>query len=113
MVDVTFIHLLWWVSLLPVELSHVYSILFNNLTVTVLDRSNVEDAVLPIPKILDPHDIRKRYQKSSIDPDELLADQMVNSRNLAKSMENKGVVIIIIQVLCQILFFLSMYAYIR
>ncbi|KAI8004475.1 hypothetical protein LOK49_LG08G01317 [Camellia lanceoleosa] len=40
--------------------------------VSALDRANAEDALLPIPMILDFHDKKKRHQNSSVVPDEAL-----------------------------------------
>ncbi|XP_059647451.1 uncharacterized protein LOC132293828 [Cornus florida] len=46
--------------------------------VTALDRANAEDALCPMPKIFDFHEKKKRDQNSSIDPEEMTADNLVN-----------------------------------
>ncbi|KAJ9699679.1 hypothetical protein PVL29_005511 [Vitis rotundifolia] len=57
--------------------------------VTALDRANAEEALLPIPKIFDFHDKNKRYQNSNIDPDEIMADDLMNVRSQNKAVESK------------------------
>lgn len=42
--------------------------------VTALDRANVEDALHPIPKILDSHEKKRTHKNLSIDADEVMAD---------------------------------------
>ncbi|KAM3707811.1 hypothetical protein ACB098_02G053500 [Castanea mollissima] len=42
--------------------------------VTALDRANAEDALLPIPKILDSQEKKRTHKKLSIDADEVMAD---------------------------------------
>ena len=64
--------------------------LFNYLTVTALDRANAEEALLPIPKIFDFHEKNERYQNSNIDPDEIMADDLMNVRSQNKAVESKG-----------------------
>lgn len=64
--------------------------MFNYLTVTALDRANAEEALLPIPKILDFHDKNKRYQNSTIDPEEVMADDLMNIRSQSKAVKRKG-----------------------
>ncbi|RVW39997.1 hypothetical protein CK203_088955 [Vitis vinifera] len=58
--------------------------------VTALDRANAEEALLPIPKIFDFHEKNKRYQNSNIDPDEIMADDLMNVRSQNKAVESKG-----------------------
>ncbi|CBI22945.3 hypothetical protein VitviT2T_006062 [Vitis vinifera] len=57
--------------------------------VTALDRANAEEALLPIPKIFDFHEKNKRYQNSNIDPDEIMADDLMNVRSQNKAVESK------------------------
>ncbi|XP_034684888.1 WD repeat-containing protein 43 isoform X2 [Vitis riparia] len=57
--------------------------------VTALDRANAEEALLPIPKIFYFHDKNKRYQNSNIDPDEIMADDLMNVRSQNKAVESK------------------------
>ncbi|KAH9683656.1 WD REPEATS REGION domain-containing protein [Citrus sinensis] len=56
--------------------------------VTALDRANAEDAVLPLPKILDSYDKKNRHQNLSSDLDEVMTD-VVDSESQAKFMEIK------------------------
>ncbi|KAL7252143.1 hypothetical protein ACSBR1_013901 [Camellia fascicularis] len=53
--------------------------------VSALDRANAEDALLPIPKILDFHDKKKRHQNSSVVPDEVMVDNLVDSQRRAQA----------------------------
>ncbi|KDO71791.1 hypothetical protein CISIN_1g0068081mg, partial [Citrus sinensis] len=55
---------------------------------TALDRANAEDAVLPLPKILDSYDKKNRHQNLSSDLDEVMTD-VVDSESQAKFMEIK------------------------
>lgn len=70
--------------------SWVADFLFHNSSVTALDRANAEDAVLPLPKILDSHDKKNRHQNLSSDLDEVMND-VVDSESQAKFMEIKGI----------------------
>ncbi|KAH9683657.1 WD REPEATS REGION domain-containing protein [Citrus sinensis] len=56
--------------------------------ITALDRANAEDAVLPLPKILDSYDKKNRHQNLSSDLDEVMTD-VVDSESQAKFMEIK------------------------
>ena len=58
-----------------------------NSTVTALDRSNVEDALLPIPKVYDLHE--KMRNRNLVDHDEVMEE----------SVENKGTSIIFHKIL--------------
>ena len=81
------------------------------MTVTALDRANAEEALLPIPKILDFHDKSERYQSSNIDPKEIMADDLMNIRSRSKAVESKGLLdffqnsflILATQLLCNLL----------
>lgn len=81
------------------------------MTVTTLDRTNAEDAVLPMPKILDFHDKNEGYQASNIDPKENMADDLMNLRSQSKAAESKGMLdflqnsflIFATQILCNLL----------
>lgn len=53
--------------------------------VSALDRANAEDALLPIPKILDFHDKKKRHQNSSVVRDEVMVDNLVDSQRRAQA----------------------------
>ncbi|KAF5950845.1 hypothetical protein HYC85_012838 [Camellia sinensis] len=53
--------------------------------VSALDSANAEDALLPIPKILDFHDKKKRHQNSSVVPDEVMVDNLVDSQRRAQA----------------------------
>lgn len=55
-----------------------------------MDRANAEDAVLPLPKILDSYDKKNRHQNLSSDLDEVMTD-VVDSESQAKFMEIKGI----------------------
>lgn len=48
--------------------------MYNDPTVVALDRANAEDALLPIPKIFDSHEKKKRQEKLRFDKDEVMAD---------------------------------------
>ena len=48
------------------------------MAVVVLDRANVEDALLPIPKVLDSHEINNRHK--CVDDDEKITDGFAESK---------------------------------
>ncbi|KAA8548977.1 hypothetical protein F0562_000661 [Nyssa sinensis] len=76
--------------LLPIRQSHKstkYSDVQNG--VTALDRANAEDALLPMPKIFDFNDKKKRHQYSSIGPEEVTAENLVNGKGQAKPLANR------------------------
>ncbi|PQQ21460.1 uncharacterized protein Pyn_04627 [Prunus yedoensis var. nudiflora] len=62
--------------LLPMSQSLVKSKKGQNVQnrVIALDRANAEDALLPIPKIFDSHEKKKRHEKLSFGKDEVMAD---------------------------------------
>ncbi|PSR85094.1 hypothetical protein CEY00_Acc33077 [Actinidia chinensis var. chinensis] len=57
--------------------------------VSALDRANAEDAILPIPKVLDFHHQKKKHQNSAIVPDEVMADDLANDKRGAQAKEEK------------------------
>ncbi|XP_044500852.1 WD repeat-containing protein 43 [Mangifera indica] len=57
--------------------------------VTALDRAYAEDAVLPLPKILDVHEKKNRHQTLITDPGEVMADSL-DSKSQPKFVESKG-----------------------
>ncbi|OVA12921.1 WD40 repeat [Macleaya cordata] len=57
--------------------------------VTALDRANAEDALLPIPKVQDFQEKKKRHRHSSIDPEEEMTDDLMSSSRQAKPLETK------------------------
>ena len=59
-------------------------------TVSALDRANAEDAILPIPKVLDFHHQKKKHQNSSIVTAEVMTDDVANSKRVAQAKEEKG-----------------------
>lgn len=61
----------------------------NDPTVIALDRANAEDALLPIPKIFDSHEKKKRHEKLSFGKDEVMAD-LDDSGSHAGLMKSKG-----------------------
>ncbi|KAL5849376.1 hypothetical protein ACOSQ4_007389 [Xanthoceras sorbifolium] len=56
--------------------------------VTALDRANAEDAVFPLPKVLDAHVKKNRHQNSSRDLDVIMAD-VVDSKSQAMLVESR------------------------
>lgn len=62
--------------------------LFDNKTVTALDRANAEDALLPIPKIY-LHEKKKTYTNMIAEPDEVMAHSR-GSKGQAKFVEGEG-----------------------
>lgn len=62
---------------------------FPDSTVTALDRAYAEDAVLPLPKILDVHEKKNRHQTLITDPGEVMADSL-DSKSQPKFVESKG-----------------------
>lgn len=76
--------------LLPMSRSLVKSKKGQNVQnrVIALDRANAEDALLPIPKIFDSHEKKKRHEKLSFGQDEVMAD-LDNSGSHAGLMKSK------------------------
>lgn len=60
-------------------------------TVSALDRANAEDALLPMPKFFDLHHQKKGHQNSSIVPDEVMSDDLFDSKQRAPVEAMKGV----------------------
>ncbi|GFZ09041.1 transducin family protein [Actinidia rufa] len=58
--------------------------------VSALDRANAEDAILPIPKVLDFHHQKKKHQNSSIVTAEVMTDDVANSKRVAQAKEEKA-----------------------
>ncbi|PRQ39316.1 putative transcription factor WD40-like family [Rosa chinensis] len=56
--------------------------------VVALDRANAEDALLPIPKIFDSHEKKKKHEKLRFDKDEVMAD-LEDSRSLSGPVKTK------------------------
>ncbi|GFZ21765.1 transducin family protein [Actinidia rufa] len=67
--------------------------MFVEVIVSVLDCANAEDAILPIPKVLDFHHQKKKHQNSAIVPDEVMADDVANDKRGAQAKEEKGEII--------------------
>ncbi|XP_008223261.1 PREDICTED: uncharacterized protein LOC103323078 [Prunus mume] len=76
--------------LLPMSQSLVKSKKGQNVQnrVIALDRANAEDALLPIPKIFDSHEKKKRHEKLSFGKDEVMA-ALDNSGSHAGLMKSK------------------------
>ncbi|BBG93140.1 transducin family protein / WD-40 repeat family protein, partial [Prunus dulcis] len=77
--------------LLPMSQSLVKSKKGQNVQnrVIALDRANAEDALLPIPKIFDSHEKKKRHEKLSFGKDEVMAD-LDDSGSHAGLMKSKA-----------------------
>lgn len=55
-----------------------------------MDRANAEDAVLPIPKILNLHEEKdNRHRSLSVDTDDVMADS-IDHGNESKFVDGKG-----------------------
>ncbi|XP_043709859.1 WD repeat-containing protein 43 [Telopea speciosissima] len=57
--------------------------------VTALDRSNAEDALLPVPKVYEFRDKKRKEKHSSRDRDRLLADDLVDIQREVKLVDSK------------------------
>ncbi|KAF6152454.1 hypothetical protein GIB67_035522 [Kingdonia uniflora] len=57
--------------------------------VTALDRANAEDALLPIPRIYDSQDKKKRHQQSDMDSDDMMIDDPKINRIESKPMDTE------------------------
>lgn len=57
--------------------------------VIALDRANAEDALLPIPKMLDPHEEKKRHIMLSIDTDATMVD-LVDRKSDGEFVKREG-----------------------
>lgn len=57
--------------------------------VLALDRANAEDALLPIPKMLDPHEEKKTYETLNTDTDAMMAD-LIDRKSDAEFLKSKG-----------------------
>lgn len=57
--------------------------------VSALDRANAEDALLPMPTFFDLHHQKKGHQNSSIVPDEVMADDLFDSKQRAPVQAKK------------------------
>ncbi|XP_042518962.1 WD repeat-containing protein 43 [Macadamia integrifolia] len=57
--------------------------------VTALDRSNAEDALLPVPKVYEFRDKKRKEKHSNRDRDLLMTDDLVDKRREVKLMDSK------------------------
>ncbi|KAL6955893.1 hypothetical protein U1Q18_029958 [Sarracenia purpurea var. burkii] len=60
-----------------------------NNEVIALDRAGAEDALLPIPTFFDSHGQKKGHQNSGIAPDEVMTNDLVNSKREAQAEARK------------------------